>query len=499
MARETKIGLLVGMGFIVCFAIILSHRGGMQEVVTGELDMDGIVTEVPRSIDDGAAARQASLRRQIAERPAEQNTRDSRQSRQSRQRHQSRPSRSVAAGPDRGRQFRPQPEQPPADVSNDDAYLADAERFTRRTAPIAAPPIITGPVNDSNGSDTARLASPGPTEISEEQARHALRPRMPRHQSDEWNTPEAVIAAVEAGPAPSPSRLPTDEVADYHEPVDTRQVAIAEPSASQLDDADTYTVQSGDNLTKIARRHYGADDRDVINAIFAANRATMSSPDHLVVGKDIRLPRLPGMTGTTRNETVSATPEVQLVRDLFETQKQKALQAEPTPIVPAGAEYTIVPGDSLSKIAAAHYGSSSRSIIRAICDANPKTIPSPDRIVVGRTIILPPSDAALASGGRAAGAPSNLPAVTDAARERTVARSEMPESDAIRWYELKKGDVYSTVAAEQLGTSKRWPELVELNRDIFPDPSNIRYGVKIRIPVDAGDVTSAGLRARSSG
>ena len=35
MGRETKIGLLVGMCFIVCFAIILSHRG---EVSTGIVD-----------------------------------------------------------------------------------------------------------------------------------------------------------------------------------------------------------------------------------------------------------------------------------------------------------------------------------------------------------------------------------------------------------------------------------------------------------------------------
>ena len=32
MARETKLGLLVGLGFIICFAIILENRGRRDQV-----------------------------------------------------------------------------------------------------------------------------------------------------------------------------------------------------------------------------------------------------------------------------------------------------------------------------------------------------------------------------------------------------------------------------------------------------------------------------------
>ena len=32
MARETKVGMLVGLGFIVCFAIILENRGRRDPV-----------------------------------------------------------------------------------------------------------------------------------------------------------------------------------------------------------------------------------------------------------------------------------------------------------------------------------------------------------------------------------------------------------------------------------------------------------------------------------
>ena len=47
---------------------------------------------------------------------------------------------------------------------------------------------------------------------------------------------------------------------------------------------------------------------------------------------------------------------------------------------------------------------------------------------------------------------------------------------------MKKGDRYATIAREHLGDARRWQEIAELNREIFPDPSKIRYGVRIRLP-----------------
>jgi nucleoid-associated protein YgaU len=45
-----------------------------------------------------------------------------------------------------------------------------------------------------------------------------------------------------------------------------------------------------------------------------------------------------------------------------------------------------------------------------------------------------------------------------------------------------------------LGSAARWMEIAELNKDIFPDPAMIRYGVRIRLPLDETDDTAeAGL------
>lgn len=50
----------------------------------------------------------------------------------------------------------------------------------------------------------------------------------------------------------------------------------------------TYSVVSGDTLSKIAKRFYG--DANAYNKIFEANRDQLSDPDKIKVGQVLRLP-----------------------------------------------------------------------------------------------------------------------------------------------------------------------------------------------------------------
>jgi nucleoid-associated protein YgaU len=43
-------------------------------------------------------------------------------------------------------------------------------------------------------------------------------------------------------------------------------------------------------------------------------------------------------------------------------------------------------------------------------------------------------------------------------------------------YKVKKGDTLSGIASKKLGDAGRWPEIARLNRDIVPDPDEIRPG-----------------------
>ena len=60
---------------------------------------------------------------------------------------------------------------------------------------------------------------------------------------------------------------------------------------------------------------------------------------------------------------------------------------EPTNITPAGKTYTVVKGDSLSKIAKREYGDASKW--HKIFEANKDVIEDPNLIEIGQDLIIP--------------------------------------------------------------------------------------------------------------
>ncbi len=62
-------------------------------------------------------------------------------------------------------------------------------------------------------------------------------------------------------------------------------VDVEEPEA----EADFYEVQSGDSLSKIAKRYYG--DPMKYNAIFEANQPLLSDPNKIYPGQMLRIPK----------------------------------------------------------------------------------------------------------------------------------------------------------------------------------------------------------------
>ena len=63
--------------------------------------------------------------------------------------------------------------------------------------------------------------------------------------------------------------------------------AIETPSGDQ---ATFYTVQRGDTLSAISKKHYG--DPNKYNAIFEANRPMLTHPDKIYPGQVLRIPKL---------------------------------------------------------------------------------------------------------------------------------------------------------------------------------------------------------------
>jgi nucleoid-associated protein YgaU len=62
-------------------------------------------------------------------------------------------------------------------------------------------------------------------------------------------------------------------------------------AGATINGPETYTVERGDNLTKIARRFYGRSDRDAVMKIYRANRDVLQTPNVLPVGTTLKIPR----------------------------------------------------------------------------------------------------------------------------------------------------------------------------------------------------------------
>jgi LysM repeat protein len=77
----------------------------------------------------------------------------------------------------------------------------------------------------------------------------------------------------------------SDLIADIEAPAAAAAAAAASgPSTT----AQTYTVQPGDNLSKISKQFYG--DASKYLKIFEANKDTLSDPDKLKPGMELRIP-----------------------------------------------------------------------------------------------------------------------------------------------------------------------------------------------------------------
>ena len=185
----------------------------------------------------------------------------------------------------------------------------------------------------------------------------------------------------------------------------------------------------------------------------------------------------------------------------------------------AGTKHTVAAGETLSKIALAHFGSKSRALVDSIYAANKNVMQSPDNLKVGMVLVIPdvsppaskgdPKTSSSPTRGDAtalvptrgdAVVPSftkgdaTSPKSTGKATDDSKGAQAKAPSDTGRFYQVKKNDRWVSIARDQLGDAGRWKELHELNKDKFPDPSKIREGVRIKLPVGKSLASLEGRR-----
>ena len=99
-------------------------------------------------------------------------------------------------------------------------------------------------------------------------------------KNEVWNQIKAADAQY--------SDLTCDLKVDSSLPQPQAAAAAAGASGGSTGEGRTYTVKSGDTLSKIAKEFYGnAND---YNKIFEANKDQLSSPDRINVGQELKIP-----------------------------------------------------------------------------------------------------------------------------------------------------------------------------------------------------------------
>jgi len=251
MARETKVGMLVGLGFIVCFAIILENRGRR----------DPVGPQMPHEVLNRAYGTGEEVTPTVAERRAR----------------------------DYGRSTAPVPVRR-ADPSSRKAVRPPAQSETTSAESAQSSPQADASAKSPKPAGQQPTPTPNPRRFAERRAIPAVQPAqsaaaLPRAES----APETVVDTEAALTA-------------------TASAASAEPPSPP---ARRYRIKKGDTLSRIAREQYGSRSRRIIDGLFNANRSVLSSPDQVRPDQEIVLPVIEGLrpSAVSAPENTEAEPK----------------------------------------------------------------------------------------------------------------------------------------------------------------------------------------------
>lgn len=115
---------------------------------------------------------------------------------------------------------------------------------------------------------------------------------------------------------------------------------------------------------------------------------------------------------------------------------------------PPAVFYTVVKGDSLSKISKRQYGDAMK--YNAIFEANKPMLEHPDKIYPGQVLRIPPIEGTY--------------------------------SAAVNTYTVQKGDTLSKIAKEVYGNAMKYPVIFEANKPMLTSADDIRVGQILTIP-----------------
>ncbi|MGB0716237.1 MAG: LysM peptidoglycan-binding domain-containing protein [Phycisphaerae bacterium] len=340
MAQETKVGLLAGLAFIICFAVVLTNRG--REYVSPPMPNPTYDRNGQPWID---RTRTNNTPQQGRDFPASANRAGTIHvnSNHGHPRHNGYAGESHPAP--WGRQTGSQP------IPTYATHVPDHARQQNHAR--------------QQGDALEQFESANPVSRPTNETYRALEERLAGNRQ-EWNG-QSDQFGQDAQPMSRDGAFPNQEL--------HKRTLIAEPSSSRHMSSTpmaTYTVQKGDTLTRIAKNHYGRSDRDILNAIQDANRATMPDLNHIRPGMDLLMPPVGQPSRSVEN------------RGSIPTTNQDARRRQGQP---ATRTYLVRANDSYIKIARRELGD--ERLWLHIADLNRDIFPDAQQIRSGVEIRLP--------------------------------------------------------------------------------------------------------------
>jgi LysM repeat protein len=143
-----------------------------------------------------------------------------------------------------------------------------------------------------------------------------------------------------------------------------------------------------------------------------------------------------------------------------------SMTPQPAPAVAAPQQYKAEDGDTVSRMAAKFMGENSRDNRQAIIDANPSLQEDPDRVIVGKSYVIP------ALGGNAS------------ASNAVVPNNSNPSASGAYFYTVREGDSLWQIANDQLDDPSAVDAIKDLNTSILKGDQHdvVIPGMKLRLP-----------------
>lgn len=439
MTKETKIGLLVGLTFIILFAIILSKKGPGNTKTPNFTSVDSLAMDTASPSGgikpfggDGNVPVESKLPSPVQNEPAATPTVTFLEEQVGQ------------AIPEEGEPLRPLPE---ALLNNLNMPMMESQIAgagdEADPEDAAVDPLTESVVATLNGNSNA---SPGLSSSSPLLLRNDASPAnsAPMGAVPNSGTPTLAqnhpLIGINPSPAGNAPALTPDRTRTPAKPMTI--VAVHE-------------VQPGESLGKIAAKHYGRATPARVEAIFNANRDQLESVDAVKTKTKLNIPLLEGEYA-----------------GMFEP----VSRLSPPPVAAAG-------GDAAARnpaVAARNTGAAGQRRDDTI------RIPIPVDERVATSSAVPTVDS-----GRIATSPQ--PGNT-----RDVARAQpIVPSVQFSWYEVREKDTLSKIARSQLGSEAKYREIYKLNQDIIPDVHKLKPGMKIRIPSKSVPAQSSSLARES--